>query len=119
MKTFDEACMTLFVRKVGSNPTPEVLNAAGEDVMRENARYADIAAEVQASEHPDSFMEIMIQALAAGELALQDVLISAIIHGVCIGIEMERGDPPVPSESVPGRRDTPPDTPESKGYTGL
>lgn len=116
MKTLEEACLTTFARvEVGKRgqddvaQTTRMLKAIAEDMRR----WAQTADEIRACEIVLTYVVAVAQVIADDTVTPAEGLLSCFIQGVIVGMEMERAEPPIPAESVPGRRD------QATGYTGV
>jgi hypothetical protein len=113
VKTFDEACLATFARTInrGAGEDEDAISRRlFSEIEAEAGRWVPLAADIQASELAANYIAAVMATVANGQIPLGYALMTCFIQGTITGIEMERADPPIASESVPGRRE---------GYTGV
>lgn len=89
MKTFDEACDAVFLRKV---ETKEQLDAGiPGDLVERNNQYKPTILEVQENPRTVIFVRALLEMMAEGFTGAT-LLAIAFSHGVAVGMEMNAPD---------------------------
>lgn len=110
MKTFSEAAQMFFRKGAPGKPVSGDPVAMAEMIAHQR-RYRDIGQEIADSEEIEPLLCALIEGHQHG-VPIEYILTNAFILGVKVGMEMERGEPPIAEASVAGRR-------EAAGYTGI
>ena len=110
MRTFEEACRATIIREERGPGADE--NRMLAEIQEALDRRGGVLRQVQ--ESPEAAMLVLVlHGMNQGGVSVSDLIRIAFANGVIVGMEMERAEPPIPAESVPGRRERP------SGYTGV
>ncbi len=90
MKTFDEACERILVRRITAGQMDEV----PPDMADASDKFKSLHEEVQVHSHTLTFVSILLRIAEENDVSMEAILSVAFSHGIAVGIEMERQELP-------------------------